>query len=126
MKVINMKALVAIDKNRAIGLKGGMLFHLPTDLAHFKAHTIGKTIVIGRNTLQSFKDGKPLPGAEKKMTIMLHKPRGEVTTLHDEQGRRDLRELLRDIPQRLVPVGRLDWIRRACCCSPTTGSWPIA
>ncbi len=57
-----MKALVAIDKNRAIGLKGGMLFHLPTDLAHFKKNTLGKTIVIGRNTLLSFPGGKPLPG----------------------------------------------------------------
>ena len=62
MKVINMKALVAIDKNRAIGLKGGMLFHLPTDLAHFKKNTLGKTIVIGRNTLLSFPGGKTLPG----------------------------------------------------------------
>ena len=53
-------------------------------------------------------DGKALPSAEKKLTIMLNKPRGVVTTLHDERGRRDLRELIREIPERLVPVGRLD------------------
>ncbi|MBR0130733.1 MAG: PhzF family phenazine biosynthesis isomerase, partial [Firmicutes bacterium] len=38
------------------------LFHLPTDLEHFKKNTLGKAIVIGRNTLLSFKNGKPLPG----------------------------------------------------------------
>ena len=57
-----MKALVCIDENRAIGRNGGMLFHLPTDLAFFKENTLGKTIVIGRNTLLSFPKGKPLPG----------------------------------------------------------------
>lgn len=53
-------------------------------------------------------DGKPLPGAEKKRTVLLYKPRGVVTSLRDEKGRRDLRELLRDFPERLTPVGRLD------------------
>ncbi len=53
-------------------------------------------------------DGRELPAGEKKVTIMLNKPRGVVTSLHDEKGRRDLREYLREIPERLFPVGRLD------------------
>ena len=40
--------------------------------------------------------------------MLLYKPRGVVTSLRDEKGRRDLRELLRDFPERLTPVGRLD------------------
>ena len=53
-------------------------------------------------------DGKPLPKEETKRTVLLYKPRGVVTSLRDEKGRRDLRELLRDFPERLTPVGRLD------------------
>ena len=53
-------------------------------------------------------DGKTLPSAARMLTIMLHKPRGVVTTLHDEKGRRDVTEFIRGLPERLVPVGRLD------------------
>ena len=53
-------------------------------------------------------DGKELPSVGRRVYIMLNKPRGVVTSLHDEKGRKDLRELLRDIPERVFPVGRLD------------------
>lgn len=53
-------------------------------------------------------DGKPLPKPGARRYVMLHKPRGYVTTLSDEQGRRNVTELLRDIPERVYPVGRLD------------------
>ena len=53
-------------------------------------------------------DGKPLAGREKKVYLMLHKPRGYVTTLSDEFGRRTAAELVRDCGARVFPVGRLD------------------
>ena len=53
-------------------------------------------------------DGKPLPAGERKLTVMLNKPRGYVTTLHDEKGRKDVTMLLGGIRERLYPVGRLD------------------
>lgn len=40
--------------------------------------------------------------------FMLHKPVGYVTTLSDEQGRPSVADLIRDIPERVWPVGRLD------------------
>jgi len=40
--------------------------------------------------------------------IALHKPRGYVTTMSDEQGRRCVAELVQDVPARVFPVGRLD------------------
>lgn len=40
--------------------------------------------------------------------LMLHKPRGFVTTMHDEMGRRCVADLLDDVPVRVYPVGRLD------------------
>ncbi|XOF32500.1 MAG: pseudouridine synthase [Candidatus Electrothrix sp. YB6] len=52
-------------------------------------------------------DGRPLH-REKKVHILLHKPRGYVTTLSDPQGRPIVTDLLPDIRERLFPVGRLD------------------
>ena len=52
-------------------------------------------------------DGKPLPTGAKPVYIMLHKPRGFVTTLKDEKGRRDVSQLI-DCGTRVYPVGRLD------------------
>ena len=57
-----MQTIVAVDQNNAIGYRGGMLFHLPEDLKYFARMTRGKTLVMGRATLQSFPNGKPLPG----------------------------------------------------------------
>ena len=53
-------------------------------------------------------DGRELPSAGGKLYIMLNKPRGYVTTLKDEKGRRNVAELVRDLGQRVYPVGRLD------------------
>ena len=53
-------------------------------------------------------DGKPIPVQSKKVYLMLHKPRGFVTTLSDEKGRRDVSELVADCGVRVYPVGRLD------------------
>ena len=43
-----------------------------------------------------------------KVYIMLHKPRGYVTTMSDELGRRCVKELVEDAPERVYPIGRLD------------------
>lgn len=53
-------------------------------------------------------DGKPLPSGGKNVYIMLHKPRGFVTTLSDEKGRRNAAQLVEDCGERVYPVGRLD------------------
>ena len=53
-------------------------------------------------------DGMPLSAAASHTYIMLHKPRGYVTTLSDEKGRKTVAELLKDCPVRVWPVGRLD------------------
>ena len=53
-------------------------------------------------------DGKPIPSKPVHMYIMLHKPRGYVTTLSDEKGRKNAAMLVADCGQRVYPVGRLD------------------
>ncbi|MCP2036274.1 dihydrofolate reductase [Planomicrobium sp. HSC-17F08] len=51
--------MVAHDPNRVIGKDNQLPWHIPEDLAYFKKHTIGKGIVMGRNTYESI--GRPLP-----------------------------------------------------------------
>ncbi len=53
-------------------------------------------------------DGAPLPAGERRAYIMLNKPRGYVTTLSDEKGRRTVAGLVAACPARVWPVGRLD------------------
>lgn len=53
-------------------------------------------------------DGVPIGQAPKRVCLMLHKPRGYVTTLSDEQGRPTVAQLIAGCGYRLYPVGRLD------------------
>ena len=71
----------------------------------------GRVAVLGDSadpdTDEILLDGRPLPSAEKNVYILLHKPRGYVTTLSDEKGRPTVAELV-DCGTRVYPVGRLD------------------
>ena len=52
--------LAAVGANLVIGRDGAMPWHLPADLAHFKATTMGHTMVMGRKTYEAI--GRALPG----------------------------------------------------------------
>lgn len=52
--------VAAVADNGVIGADGGMPWHLPADLAHFKQVTMGKPVLMGRLTWESI--GRPLPG----------------------------------------------------------------
>jgi dihydrofolate reductase len=52
--------IAAVADNGVIGADGGMPWHLPADLAHFKRLTMGKPVLMGRLTWEAI--GKPLPG----------------------------------------------------------------
>jgi dihydrofolate reductase len=71
--------LAAVGANHVIGRDGEMPWHLPEDLAHFKATTMGHTLVMGRKTYDSI--GRALPGRRTiVMTSQLgwHAPSVEV------------------------------------------------
>lgn len=53
-------------------------------------------------------DGKPIPEKRDRVYIMLNKPRGFVTTLSDEKGRKNAAQLVAGCGRRVYPVGRLD------------------
>ena len=54
-------------------------------------------------------NGQKLSVAEKTVTVLLNKPRGYISTMKDPQGRKLVTDLVTAIPQRLYPVGRLDF-----------------
>ena len=65
-----MNLVVAVDKNWAIGEKGQLLVHNKYDLEHFKSLTIGKTVVYGRKTLETFPKSQPLK--ERNNLVLTH------------------------------------------------------
>lgn len=70
----------------------------------------GRTAMLGESagdTAQICVDGVPLPPAPERIWIMLNKPRGYVTTLSDERGRKTAASLV-SCGKRVFPVGRLD------------------
>src|SRR5208282_6012288 len=54
-------------------------------------------------------DGKPLKRAERFVYLLLNKPKGYVTTVTDPEGRPTVMALLGNLPERVYPVGRLDY-----------------
>ena len=54
-------------------------------------------------------DGKLLKKDEKKVYYLLYKPRGVISAAKDNKGREVVTDYLKDVPERLYPVGRLDY-----------------
>ncbi|QMV62995.1 dihydrofolate reductase [Pseudomonas berkeleyensis] len=59
-KTLPLSLIAALAHNRVIGRDNQLPWHLPADLKHFKAMTLGKPIIMGRKTWDSL--GRPLPG----------------------------------------------------------------
>ncbi len=55
-----MKMIVCVSENFGIGNKGSLLFSLPPDMKFFREATLGKVVLMGRGTLDSFPGGKAL------------------------------------------------------------------
>lgn len=71
-----------------------------------KPATIGDKVDPKRDTVAV--SGKKVVRSKKNTYIMLHKPRGFITTLSDEMGRKCVAQLVEDVGTRVYPVGRLD------------------
>ena len=73
----------------------------------------GERVEVGRKILPGVDrvlyNGREVKASgERKLYVMLYKPRGYVTTMKDEHGRKCVPELLADVPARVYPCGRLD------------------
>lgn len=65
-----MNMIVAVDENWAIGNKGDLLVRIPNDQKMFRNETVGKVVVLGRKTMDTFPQKQPLP---KRTNIILTK-----------------------------------------------------
>ena len=63
-----MNLIVAVSKNWGIGKNGDLLFSIPEDMKFFRETTMNKVVIMGRKTLESFPNKKPLP---KRTNIVL-------------------------------------------------------
>lgn len=81
-------------------------------IAQGKVKVNGKVAVIG-DKVDPARDkitvsGKRVAAKKRNVYLMLNKPRGYITTMNDEQGRKCVAELVKDVGVRVYPVGRLD------------------
>jgi pseudouridine synthase len=65
-------------------------------------------VIIDENKDEVYVDGRLISLPPEPVYVMLNKPKGYVTSLHDEFGRKTVTELVRNVGQRVYPVGRLD------------------
>ena len=97
-----MKLIVAVDSNWGIGLRNALLVHIPSDMKFFRSETMGKTIIMGRKTLESFPNGQPL---KKRTNIVLthdmNFKAGDAIIVHSME---ELREELKKYPSEDIYV----------------------
>ena len=67
-----MNIIVAADKNWGIGFKGNLLTHIKEDMKFFKEMTVGKAVIMGRETFLSLPGQKPLP--DRKNFVLTTNP----------------------------------------------------
>ena len=70
--------------------------------------TPGQRIIVGVDTVTYLGKTVTPPKFKKKIYVMLNKPRGYLTTMSDDRGRKTVAELVSDVGDRIYPVGRLD------------------
>ena len=97
-----MNLIVAVDKNWGIGKDNKLLVSIPADMKFFREETIGKVVVMGRKTLESFPGGTPL---KDRTNIVLTSDRKyqvkDAVVVHSES---QLLEKLKEYPQESIYV----------------------
>ena len=91
---VKLAMVVAMDERNAIGRDNALPWHLPCDLKHFKALTIGHPVLMGRLTYESI--GKPLPG---RTNIVVSRAKAELPGLAKEHVFSDLAEAVVEAKQ---------------------------
>ena len=80
-----MNAIVAVDAKWGIGQGNELLFSLRGDMKHFRAMTTGKTILLGRKTLETFPGGRPLPNRRNVVLTTCDKEIEGASVVHTVQ-----------------------------------------
>ena len=92
-----MNLIAAVDRNWAIGLENRLLNSIPEDMKFFRTTTMGKTVIMGRKTLESFPGAKPLKNRrnivitkdaayEKEGVVIVHSVEEALAAAADTPG----------------------------------------
>ena len=92
--------IVAVDEHGGMGFNNRLPWHLPADLAHFKAMTLGKPVIMGRKTYDSI--GRPLPG---RMNVVLSRKSSEIPCVTVASSFDEALRLTQDAPEVMVLGG---------------------
>lgn len=82
-----LKLIAAVAKDGGLGLNGQLLFSIREDMQRFKALTTGKTVIMGRETLDSLPGGRALPN--RRNLVLTRNPdfsRERVEVFHDAES----------------------------------------
>lgn len=97
-----MNIIVAVDENWAIGNRGDLLVRIPNDQKMFRMETTGKVVVLGRKTMDTFPQKRPLPN---RINIILSKnPEYKVKDALVVHSMKALMEELKKYPEEDVYV----------------------
>ena len=83
--------VVAVSTNGFIGRDGGLPWHLPEDLKHFRRMTIGHAVIMGRKTWESI--GRPLPGRGAVVVVIARAVAGTLSGTPVRRSRRNAARL---------------------------------
>ena len=87
-----MNLIVAVDKNWAIGYKGKLLASIRADQMNFKRLTLGKVVVLGRKTIETFPGGRSL--SQRRNIILSRNPAYTVKDAEVVHSKEELLELI--------------------------------
>ncbi|MBQ4545394.1 MAG: dihydrofolate reductase [Oscillospiraceae bacterium] len=87
-----MNIIAAADVAWGIGLKGDLLYHIPEDMRFFREMTKGKTVIMGRATLESFPNGAPLPN---RRNIVISRTASEIPGVEICKSPKEAAELVK-------------------------------
>ncbi len=111
-----MKMIVCVAENFGIGLNNDLLFSLPPDMKLFRETTMGKVIIMGRGTLDSFPGGKAL---KNRVNIVLTRDkdfeRENVTVLHSKQEVLDYAGQFKSDDVYVIGGGQIYEMFKDCC-----------
>ncbi|MCD8109644.1 MAG: dihydrofolate reductase [Clostridiales bacterium] len=97
-----MNLIAAVDRNWAIGLNNKLLVQIPADMKFFRETTTGNVVVMGRKTLESFPNGRPLPN--RVNIVLTQDPSYRVRDAVIVHNMDELHEELRNYPSEDIYV----------------------
>ena len=104
---VPVAAVVAMDENRLIGKAGGLPWHVPEDLAHFRNLTKGHVVVMGRKTWESLPEKfRPLPG---RINVVVSRDLGKLALPDGVLGVNSPEEAVR-VARSVARDGQRVWI----------------